>query len=151
MITLVCVFFLICGLFGLKIGFDIKYERDLEKVYELRDKSLDSYKQNESLAKSYLYVYDIVDEDSYQRVKNEIYYSFSNEMQNLIFPTVNYSGVDLHSMSTQLIKVMGTNNGPNEKNTFLIEYVYTTPMRSQNITDLIEIEDGVICNVVRIK
>ena len=54
-------------------------------------------------------------------------------------------------METELIRVIGTNNGANEKNTFLLEYNLKAVNYDQNITNLIEIEDGVITNVTRIK
>lgn len=145
------IFFLFCILFGLKYGIDIKYENDLEDIYATRNTSLDNYKKNKSLAESYLQVYKIVDEDSYQSIKNDMYNSFSSELQDEIFPTVNYTGLPLHNMETKLIRIMGTNNGENKINTFLIEYNLKAINYNQNITNLIDIENGVITKVTRIK
>ena len=145
------IFFLLCIVLGLKLGLEMRYEGKLEEIENSYDTRLDNYERNKYLAESYLKVYQIVDNSSYQSVKNAMYHSFSTEMQNQIFPTVNYEGVDLHKMETELIRVIGTNNGENEKNTFLLEYNLKAINYDQNITNLIEIEDGVITSVTRIK
>jgi hypothetical protein len=54
-------------------------------------------------------------------------------------------------MDTKLIRIIGTNNGPYEKNTFLVEYNLKAVNYDQDITNLIDIENGVITKVTRIK
>jgi hypothetical protein len=149
-IFFVFVFLICCIILGLKIGIDIKYENDLSEIYSTRDTRLDNYYDNEALAKSYLQVYDIVDADSYKNIKNDMYDKFSYEMRNQIFPTVEYSGIDLHYMETEVIRVMGTNNGINQKNTFLLEYRLTGVNYDKVICNLIDIENGQITKVTKI-
>ena len=150
-VLFIVLFLLICVILGIKFGFEIRYNNKLEEIENSYDTRLDNYKNNKYLAESYLRVYQIVDNSSYQSVKNALYHSFSTEMQNQLFPTVNYEGIDLHRMETELIRVIGTNNGADEKNVFLLEYNLKAINYDQNITNLIEIEDGVITNVTRIK
>lgn len=149
-IGLVILFIVLCVGVGVKYGMDINYKNELNAIYSSRDTSLDSYKTNKALAESYLQVYEIVDENSYQNIKNDMYEKFSTKMRNEIFPTVNYSGIPLHTMKTEVIKIIGTNN---EKgvNTFLVEYNLKAINYDQNITNLIDIENGVIMKVTRIK
>ena len=150
-IICVFIFLLLCIVFGIKYGMQIQYNNELVKIEASRNTELDNYKSNKALAESYLQVYDIVDEDSYQQVKNDMYHSFSSEMQKELFPSVNYEGLLLHEMNTELIRVIGTNNGYNSENTFLLEYRLTGVNYDQNITNLISIEKGVITDVIRIK
>lgn len=150
-IALILIFLIACVGFGVKYGMQVHYNNELATIEASRNTALDNYNSNKRLAESYLQVYKIVDENSYQNIKNDMYHSFSTEMQRQLFPSVNYEGLDLHKMETKLIRVMGTNNGPNAKNTFLLEYNLTAVNYDQNITNLIEIEDGVICRVTRIK
>lgn len=148
---LVILFLVFCVGIGVKYGVDLKYKNDLMEIQQSRNTFLDNYHRNKSLAESYLQVYDIIDENSYQMVKNDMYNSFSYELQQSLFPSVNYTGLPLHNMDTKIIKCIGTNNGYSKKNTFLIEYNLTGINYNQNITNLIDIEDGVITRVVRIK
>lgn len=150
-IALVIIFLIVCVVFGVKYGMQVHYNNEVAEIQASRNTALDNYNANKKLAESYLQVYQIVDESSYQMIKNDMYHSFSTEMQKQLFPSVNYEGVDLHTMKTELIRTIGTNNGPYGKNTFLIEYNLTAVNYDQNITNLIEIEDGVICKVTRIK
>ena len=145
------IFSLFCIIMGVKYGSQIHYNNELQEIKESRDIRLDNYEKNKYLAESYLKVYQIVDNSSYQSVKNAMYHSFSTEMQKQLFPAVDYEGIDLHKMETELIRVIGTNNGADEKNTFLLEYNLKAINYDQNITNLIEIEDGVITSVMRIK
>lgn len=145
------IFLLVCIIMGVKYGTAIKYNNELQEIHNSRDTRLDNYEKNKYLAESYLRIYQIVDNSSYQSVKNALYHSFSDDMQQQLFPTVNYEGVDLHRMETELIRVIGTNNGVDAKNVFLLEYNLKAVNYDQNITNLIEIEDGVITNVTRIK
>lgn len=145
------LFVILCIFFGFKKGLEIHYNDEISEIKASRSVAFSDYEKNKYLAESYLKVYQIVDNSSYQSVKNAMYHSFSTEMQKQIFPTVNYEGVDLHKMETDLIRVIGTNNGANEKNTFLLEYNLKAINYDQNITNLIEIEDGVITSVTRIK
>lgn len=146
----VILFIVLCVGIGVKYGMDISYKNELNAIYSSRDTSLDNHKSNKALAESYLQVYEIVDENSYQNIKNDMYEKFSTKMRNEIFPTVNYSGIPLHTMKTEVIKIIGTNN---EKgvNTFLVEYNLKAINYDQNITNLIDIENGVITKVTRIK
>lgn len=148
---LVFGFIIFCIVLGVKYGMEIQYRNELNEIYVSRNTELDNYKSNKSLVESYLQVYDIVDENSYQNVKNDMYNKFSSEMQKELFPTVNYSGLSLHSMQTEVIRIIGTNNGENEKNTFLLEYNLTGINYNQDITNLVDVEDGVITRVIRIK
>lgn len=148
---LVILFVLFCIGIGVKYGIDLKYKNDLIEIQQSRNTFLDNYHRNKSLVESYLQVYDIVDENSYQMVKNDMYNHFSTELQKSIFPSVNYTGLPLHNMETTIKQCMGTNNEYNEKNTFLIEYNLKGINYNQDITNLIDIEDGVITRVIRIK
>lgn len=148
---LVILFILFCIILGVKYGMQVHYNNELAEINASKNIVLDSYKKNKNLAESYLQVYNIVDENSYQNVKNDMYNKFSSEMQKEIFPTVNYSGLPLHTMETKVIRIIGTNNGYNEKNTFLLEYNLTGINYDQDITNLIDIEDGVITRVIRVK
>lgn len=149
--VLVFGFIIFCIVLGVKYGMEIQYRNELNEIYASRNTELDNYKSNKSLVESYLQVYDIVDENSYQNVKNDMYNKFSSEMQKELFPTVNYSGLSLHSMQTEVIRIIGTNNGENAKNTFLLKYNLTGINYNQDITNLVDVEDGVITRVVRIK
>lgn len=147
-----CVLFLVlCVILGINYGLDRRYNSELAEIQASRNKALDNYRSNKSLAESYLQVYDIQDESSYQNVKNDMYHKFSTEMQKELFSTVNYEGLDLHDLNTELIRVIGTNNGYEKENTFLLEYRLTGVNYDQNITNLITIQKGVITDVVRIK
>ena len=148
---LVILFILFCIILGVKYGMQVHYNNELAEINASKNIVLDSYKKNKNWAESYLQVYNIVDENSYQNVKNDMYNKFSSEMQKEIFPTVNYSGLPLHTMETKVIRIIGTNNGYNEKNTFLLEYNLTGINYDQDITNLIDIEDGVITRVIRVK
>ena len=148
---LVILFILFCIILGVKYGMQVHYNNELAEINASKNIVLDSYKKNKNLAESYLQVYNIVDENSYQNVKNDMYNKFSSEMQKEIFPTVNYSGLPLHTMETKVIRIIGTNNGYNEKNTFLLEYNLMGINYDQDITNLIDIEDGVITRVIRVK
>ena len=149
-IICVFIFLLLCIVFGIKYGMQIQYNNELVKIEASRNTELDNYKSNKALAESYLQVYDIVDEDSYQQVKNDMYHSFSSEMQKELFSSVNYEGLLLHEMNTELIRVMGTNNGSNQKNTFLLEYRLTGVNYDKVICNLIDIENGQIIKVTKI-
>ena len=120
-------------------------------IYEAYKEGLSEYRLGSVILHKNNEVYNIVDENSYQNVKNDMYNKFSSEMQKEIFPTVNYSGLPLHTMETKVIRIIGTNNGYNEKNTFLLEYNLTGINYDQDITNLIDIEDGVITRVIRVK
>lgn len=148
---LVILFILFCIILGVKYGMQVHYNNELAEINASKNIVLDSYKKNKNLAESYLQVYNIVDENSYQNVKNDMYNKFSSEMQKKIFPTVNYSELPWHTRETKVIRIIGTNNGYNEKNTFLLEYNLTGINYDQDITNLIDIEDGVITRVIRIK
>lgn len=146
----VILFIVLCIGVGVKYGMDIHYKNELNAIYSSRDISLDNYRGNKALAESYLQVYEIVDENSYQNIKNDMYEKFSTSMRNEIFPTVNYTGIPLHTMKTEVIKIIGTNNVKGI-NTFLVEYNLKAINYDQNITNLIDIENGVITKVTRIK
>ena len=152
-IKLICciLFIVFCVGLGINYGLDMRYNTELAKIEASRNTELDNYKNNKNLAKSYLRVYDIQDESSYQNVKNDMYHKFSTEMQKELFPTVNYEGLDLHDLNTELIRVIGTNNGYEKENTFLLEYRLTGVNYDQTITNLVTIQKGVITDVVRIK
>lgn len=146
-IFLVIIFILVMTV---KIGIDIKYKNDLEKIYSIRDNTFDNYDNNISLVKEFLTVYDIVDDNSYQNIKNNLYDRFSKELQKQYFSTANYQGLDMHSVKYEVIKIIGTNNDINNKNYFLIEYNLKGVNYNQNIINLIEIENGVISNIERL-
>ncbi len=147
---LVILFLVLCIVFGFKYGIDMKYKNDMMEIYSSRSKVLETYNKNKAIAESYLKVYDIVDESSYQNIKNELYNNLSYEMQQELFPTVNYSGLALHDLETEIIDVVGTNNSFEEKNTFYIEYRLKGVNYDQIITNLIDVEKGVIIGVKRI-
>lgn len=148
--SFIIIFLLCCIIFGLKFGMNLKYENDMQEIKDSHITDLDEYNSNLSLAKSYLSVYDIIDESSYQIVKNDMYNHFSDSMQKEIFPTVNYEGISLHPMETQFISCVGTNNKGSE-NVFKLVYRLTGVNYDQEITNLITISNGVISRVERIK
>lgn len=141
---------IICICITFKVGMDIKYKNDLKDIYAERDTTFDNYNKNYSLVEDFLSVYDIVDETSYQNVKNELYDNFSLELQKQYFPTPNYKGLDLHSVKTDIIRIVGTNNDFDKENYFLIEYNLKGVNYDQNIINLIKIEQGVISKIDRI-
>ena len=72
---LVILFILFCIILGVKYGMQVHYNNELAEINASKNIVLDSYKKNKNLAESYLQVYNIVDENSYQNVKNDMYYS----------------------------------------------------------------------------
>lgn len=147
----VVLFIIICITVGIKYGMEISYRNEMNEIYASKDTSLDNYKRNKGLVESYLQVYDIVDENSYQSVKNDLYNKLSVDMQKEIFPTVNYTGLALHDLEYYVVRILGTNNSNEEINTFLIEYDLLGVNYEQRITNLIEIKDNTIMKVTRIK
>ena len=148
---LIITFLVVCVGLGIKYGSDMRYRNELNKIYDSKSTALDDYYRNKNLVISYLQVYDIIDENSYQHIKNDMYNNFSSEMQDILFPTTNYTGISLHSMTTELIRCIGTNNSYSGENTFLLEYNLKGVNYNQNITNLISLKNGLITNVIRIK
>lgn len=132
-------------------GVNMQYENEKREIQESKSTALDTYYRNKDIAKLYLKVYNIIDNSTYQTTKNELYDYLSPNMQNELFSTVNYEGLDLHKMKTTLISVEGTNYPMNEVNTFMIKYNLKGVNYDQDITNLIDIQDGEIQRVVRIK
>lgn len=146
----VCVSFISCVVFGISYGSKMQYEHKMANIKESRDTSLDIYNLNKELAESYLEVYKIVDEESYQMVKNDMYHHFSTELQNEIFPTVNYEGIDMHRMEVTLISCIGTNNPSNQENVFKLVYNLKAVNYDQDITNFITVKNGIITKVEKI-
>ena len=151
-IALLLVFLVICVGTGYIINNinEANYTRELQEIKSSRSTDLDNYRRNKQLAEDYLDVYKIVDENSYQQIKNELYNKLSTNMQNDIFPSVNYEGLPLHRMETSVLRCIGTNNSSGS-NTFLIEFNLTGINYNQDVTTLVTIRDGVITEVERLK
>lgn len=150
-IGLVVMFLISCIVLGIKYGINIKYVNDMREINSMRNTFLDDYNANKEIVKSYLQVYEIRNETTYQAIKNTMYNSLSKDLQEEIFPTVNYEGLALHPLKTEIIRCIGTNNGPNSENTFLLEYNLSGVNYNQNISNLITLKNGIITSVVRIK
>lgn len=150
-IGIVVLFLISCITLGVMYAIQVNERKELQEISAMRNTFLDDYNANKSLVESYLQVYEIRDENSYQNVKNEIYNSLSYEMQEQIFPTVHYEGLALHPMTTKVISIMGTNNDYENENTFILEYNLTGVNYNQDITNIVTVRNGVIMSVVRIK
>lgn len=149
-----CLVFIIIILllgFTIKSGIDMKYENDLKAIEDSRDLRLENFENNKRIAEMYLDTYKISDEASYQSVKNSLFNYLSIEMQNELFSSVNYKGLNYHKREVQDLNIVGTNLGENSKNTFMLEYRLTGVNYDQQITNLVYIENGVITKVIRIK
>lgn len=150
-IGIIALFLISCIVLGVIYAMQVNEQNDLREINSMRNTFLDDYNSNKQLVESYLQVYNIRDENSYQNVKNDMYNKFSNEMQDQIFPTVHYEGLALHPMTTKVISIKGTNNDYKDENTFLLEYNLTGVNYNQDITNLITVKNGVILSVIRIK
>lgn len=150
-IGIVVLFLISCITLGVMYAIQVNERKELQEISAMRNTFLDDYNANKSLVESYLQVYEIRDENSYQNVKNEIYNSLSYEMQDQIFPTVHYEGLALHPMTTKVISIKGTNNDYKNENTFILEYNLTGVNYNQDITNIVTVRNGVIMSVVRIK
>ena len=148
---LAVLFIIFCIVIGFVKGSEIKYNNNVIEIESQRNNIFSDYEFNESLVKSYLNVYEINDESSYQSVKNDLYNNLSLEMQKEIFPTVNYSGLALHDLEWSINRIVGTNNPREELNVFLLEYHLTGVNYNQLITNLVKVKDGIILDVERIK
>lgn len=126
------------------------YENTMNEIRNTRNTVLDTFNSNKALAESFLEVYQIVDENSYQMVKNDMYNHLSIELQKDIFPTAHYEGLALHTMTPTVISCIGTNNPANEENVFKLVYNLKAVNYDQDITNLITIRNGVITRVERI-
>lgn len=134
-----------------KICIDMQYNNEKKAIEESKSTVLNTYNRNKDIAKLYLKVYNIRDNATYQTTKNELFDYLSPSMQRELFGTATYEGLDLHKMETSLISVEGTNYPNNEINTFMIKYNLTGVNYDQDITNLIDIKDGEIQRVIRIK
>lgn len=150
-IGIVVLFLISCITLGVMYAIQVNERKELQEISAMRNTFLDDYNANKSLVESYLQVYEIRDENSYQNVKNEIYNSLSYEMQDQIFPTVHYEGLALHPMTTKVISIKGTNNDYENENIFILEYNLTGVNYNQDITNIVTVRNGVIMSVVRIK
>lgn len=150
-IGIVVLFLISCITLGVMYAIQVNERKELQEISAMRNTFLDDYNANKSLVESYLQVYEIRDENSYQNVKNEIYNSLSYEMQDQIFPTVHYEGLALHPITTKVISIKGTNNDYKNENTFILEYNLTGVNYNQDITNIVTVRNGVIMSVVRIK
>ena len=136
---------------GVIYAMQVNERKEIQEINATRNTFLDDYNSNKKLVESYLQVYEIRDENSYQHIKNELYNKLSNELQDQIFPTVNYEGLALHPLETKILDIMGTNNNYEDENTFLLEYNLTGVNYNQDITNIVTVRNGVIMSVVRIK
>ena len=150
-IGIVVLFLISCITLGVMYAIQVNERKELQEISAMRNTFLDDYNANKSLVESYLQVYEIRDENSYQNVKNEIYNSLSYEMQDQIFPIFHYEGLALHPMTTKVISIKGTNNDYENENTFILEYNLTGVNYNQDITNIVTVRNGVIMSVVRIK
>lgn len=150
-IGIVALFLISCIVLGVVYAMQVNERKEIQEINATRNTFLDDYNSNKKLVESYLQVYEIRDENSYQHIKNELYNKFSNELQEQIFPTVNYEGLALHPLETKVIRIIGTNNEYDDENTFLLEYNLTGVNYDQDITNLVTVQSGTIMSVIRIK
>lgn len=150
-IGIVALFLVSCIVLGVVYAMQINERKEIQEIQAMRNTFLDDYNSNKQLVESYLQVYDIRDENSYQNIKNEMYNKLSNELQEQIFPTVNYEGLALHPLKTKVLSIKGTNNYYESENTFLLEYNLTGVNYNQDITNLVTVKNGTIMSVIRIK
>lgn len=144
------LFFIGCVILTLKVGIDIRYNKEIQNIYENRNTMFDIYDKNSALVTDFLKVYEIVDENSYQQIKNELFDKLSVNMQKEYFSSVNYNGLELHNMDVKINRIIGTNNGIDNKNIFIVDYNLKGVNYNKNITNIFEIENGVITSVERI-
>lgn len=150
-IGIIALFLISCIVLGVIYAMQVNERKEIQEINATRNTFLDDYNSNKKLVESYLQVYEIRDENSYQHIKNELYNKLSNELQGQIFPTVNYEGLALHPLETKILDIMGTNNNYEDENTFLLEYNLTGVNYNQDITNIVTVRNGVIMSVVRIK
>lgn len=150
-IGIIALFLISCIVLGVIYAMQVNERKEIQEINATRNTFLDDYNSNKKLVESYLQVYEIRDENSYQHIKNELYNKLSNELQDQIFPTVNYEGLALHPLETKILDIMGTNNNYEDENTFLLEYNLTGVNYNQDITNIVTVRNGVIMSVVRIK
>ena len=122
------------------IGLNIQRENKLDDIYSKRSTVLNNYEKNKSIVEDYLKIYEIVDNDSYQNIKNQLYDFLSVDLKKQLFPTVNYEGIEL-----------GTNNSLDETNTFIVNYTLTGVNYNQSIKTVIDIKNGVITRAIRLE
>lgn len=150
-IGIIALFLISCIVLGVIYAMQVNERKEIQEINATRNTFLDDYNSNKKLVESYLQVYEIRDENSYQHIKNELYNKLSNELQDQIFPTVNYEGLALHPLETKILDIMGTNNNYEDENTFILEYNLTGVNYNQDITNIVTVRNGVIMSVVRIK
>lgn len=150
-IGIIALFLISCIVLGVIYAMQVNERKEIQEINATRNTFLDDYNSNKKLVESYLQVYEIRDENSYQHIKNELYNKLSNELQDQIFPTVNYEGLALHPLETKILDIMGTNNNYEDENTFLLDYNLTGVNYNQDITNIVTVRNGVIMSVVRIK
>jgi hypothetical protein len=142
---------LLVFIFVIKSGIEMNYNNELEKINNSRIMLLNEYKLNKGIAESYLEVYKIRDDASYKSVKNSLYDKLSPKLQKEYFPTVNYEGLALHKMTVTIKNITGTNYALDKVNTFMVEYNLKGVNYNQDITNLIDMKNGQILKVTRIK
>lgn len=150
-IGIIALFLISCIVLGVIYAMQVNERKEIQEINATRNTFLDDYNSNKKLVESYLQVYEIRDENSYQHIKNELYNKLSNELRDQIFPTVNYEGLALHPLETKILDIMGTNNNYEDENTFLLEYNLTGVNYNQDITNIVTVRNGVIMSVIRIK
>ena len=147
----IAIFIIATFVLTINYGIDMRNENIIKNIKAERITDLDNYKQNKGLAETYLQTWDIVDENSYQNVKNDLYYNLSPTLQKELFPTVNYEGSNYFDREYSINKIIATNNSFDEENVVLIEYNLKSVNYNSVITNLIFIEKGVITKVTRVK
>lgn len=133
------------------IGINIQRENKLDDIYSKRSTVLNNYEKNKSIVEDYLKIYEIVDNDSYQNIKNQLYDFLSVDLKKQLFPTVNYEGLELHPLNVSDIHIIGTNNSLNETNTFIVNYTLTGVNYNQSIKTVIDIKNGIITKAIRLE
>ena len=150
-IGVVILVVLLAFIFVIKSGVEMNYKNELEKINNSRVMLLNDYKLNKSIAESYLEVYKIHDDASYKSVKNTLYDKLSPKLQKEYFPTVNYEGLALHKLNVTIKNITGTNYALDKVNTFMVEYNLKGVNYNQDIINLIDMKNGQILKVTRIK
>lgn len=138
-------------IFVIKAGMEMNYKNELAEINASKSVLLNDYNLNKGIAETYLNVYKIHDDSSYKSVKNILYDKLSPKLQKEYFPTANYEGLALHKLTVTIKNITGTNFALDKVNTFMVEYNLKGVNYNQDITNLIDMQNGQIIKVIRIK
>lgn len=150
-IGLIVVAILFVFIFVIKSGMEMNYKNEMAEIEASKSVLLNDYNINKGIAEAYLDVYKIRDDSSYKSVKNSLYDKLSPKLQKEYFPTANYEGLAFHKLTVTIKNIKGTNFALDKINTFMVEYNLQGVNYNQDITNLIDMQNGQILKVIRIK